>query len=262
MATMTITIKGIAIIYNQGQYWKALFPFGGGHTVRISEAQGPATPLGFPNNTVDVTRIVNATYATVPPGREDHFHDYLDITDKNCSHETIRLLPTWANNAVLLSVGNAQFCSADMTKSHYLLRDDTTAKAITRQPAIIGSTAKLTVSGDSIKITTKDSSNNDVFRDPFITDVEIVIDNTCPQNCSHTSGDADFEMIYSVIEDARHPCRYKLEREAGDGPSFWRRLIDKLTGSGSMVVFDNNPDPGYEGLPCNVVVASDPSGLP
>ena len=266
MATMTITIKGIAICYYHytTRTWKVLFPFNGDHTVKISESGSAGISLGFLKGEIKITHNINASTASLPPTTPDRFCDFLNITDKDHCHEKIRLTSNWDDHGVLMTVGNASFSIDELSRSHYLLRDE--KGIVTRQPSIVGHSAKLILSADSIMVDALDGDGNPVFPAPFERDCDILIDNTCPAQCAHVGNLADFDMIYNVIEDASDRTRrFKLEREPGDGPNWLSRIINFIRSIIGLIFSwhptDNNPAPGEEGLPCNIVVASDPGGL-
>ena len=247
MATVTITIKGIAIVYSTAPNWKVLFPFNADHRVVLSGCGIHRTELGFGQQVVSIGSTGSPS-SDLPPGQpHDGFGTFINVTDPAHCHTEIRTLNGWKNNGVLLTVANGSFKKLANTKSHYLLIDDNNNE--TRPSAFIGLSGQLTLSGDAISLDARGHVN---FSQSFNTNCTLGFDNECPGLIG--DDDADFKMIYDVIEDALVPGRkFKLERELGDKP---------LTIEGGEKVFDTDPKPGYEGLPCNILVASNPNGLP
>jgi hypothetical protein len=258
MSKLDIIIRGVAIVYFKQDLFKVLFPFGDGHRVTLRVPGRNPVDFDEPGRRINIS---GATSATTSPT----FGRFIDITDKNAHKDGVRLLPTWANSGVLLTVPGAEFSEAESSRSRYVL----TKRGLGAPPGVgakIGFAARLRLSGPSFNFEITPAGPGDPL--PISGDAEITFDNLCP-TCPDSDEDADFRLIYNLIVDDAVPERqFSLARHSDDLPTPPTRgelLFNEIFGFRPPPHIarpdNNNPEPRIAGLPCNVVVASKSSKL-
>jgi hypothetical protein len=127
-------------------------------------------------------------------------------------------------------------------------------------PKKIGYSTEFTISGSGITLLLDSADPN--VPSTINTDCTLTFNNSCSK--PNLDDNADFRMVYQVVEDAGEPGReFEMMRDPNDQPSLIDKLVWWLSGVfGSNLAILNNPLKGVPGLPCNVVVVSDAQHLP
>lgn len=276
MVRATIRVEGMAIVYydSTNKKFRVLFPFDSDHdhSVMIRTNLNPERPLAAAKRRVEM--IATPIQASTPP---DNFHEFLDIT-ANYAHDIgVEKITNWDQSAVLLTIPNAEFFRSGMTNCQYGLYEGNTTKLV---PKYIGYNGIFTIEAEREIV--MDISGREV--PGYVSPVQITngmnvyFNNTCG-NCPTTDQDSDFRMIYQVLRETGAPNRrLKMDRLGSEKPprgvqkgllsrtSLIRllELLAKLLGGWMPFPLEilNNPGVQQEGLPCNIVVASDSDGLP
>jgi hypothetical protein len=268
MVTLKINIVGIAVCYfkESDNLFKVLFPFDTNHRVKL-RAGNIYMELGSPNCRVSVT---NAETKSEFP----NFGGFLDITSPGKTHESVKTVEEWEKHGVLLGVTGAKFSELASTFCRFGLNDKRTGARALRE-MVIGYSGQLELKGSDIVMNV--SSGSSTFPIRISADTEIVFDNSC-LTCPGENQSADFDMIYSVLEDkqdatkqfflARHPD--DMPKPSPGGTQGDMRIsalqpgeqVETIPSIGRIGHVDNNPLRATAGLPCNIVVATNPEGLP
>jgi hypothetical protein len=238
----TIFIKGIGMIYSEENEWKILFPFDDCHTVKYKTSESEdAVSLAAPGRTVRI-RAAQPTSVFKVGAR---FDDFLDITSSVAHKDGIRLKAAGELPTVLLTIENAEFSVASHTFCRYQMLSST---QVLTHPREIAYSGKAEIDAGEITVETDDGE----FQQTFNNDVIILFDNICLNPGDGTEPVSDMKLLYDVIEDASEPGKqFTIDRDPAQKPG--ALLVDpNFTGFGDL----DNVAPGKEGLPCNVVKAS------
>jgi len=255
MPTLNVIVKGIGICYGKNPDWKFLFPFDRHHRVRFNDGSGRTTPLAFPHETISIL-------AANPTSRwglvQSEFDNFVDVTAGYAHKDGIMSVQDSGCLGVSLVIKDGVFHQEEDTHCRYLLKSN---GAATKPPAQIGYSARIELSGDQFTIASMHLPGSPMT---VSGDTTIEFDNSCPGRSE--DGDADFEMIYNLVQDARDPAReFTIERDPQDAPTLLDRIqnaIAKIMSPGGQKTVFDNPLKGEPGLPCNLVVAGDSTGLP
>lgn len=267
MANITIKITGVAICYYVAPDWKVLLPFSNEHQIQFTSPTNTLPiPLKGPFKKIDISVTAPTSVAT-PPIR-GFFDDFINIKGNEC-HQTIELLPTWNDAGVLMTVPYASFQKDGETKCHYrIVKGSGPGPAPNPKGyAKVVHAGKFLVEGAEIIL--KATGPDVEFTQHFRTNSTITIDNTCPHPPSADEG-ADLKLIYNLIRDKDFPGReFTMDRLPSEKPpptgSSIKQLIDILLGRKPIekITDNNDPEPHYPGMPCNILGGGDnPGGLP
>lgn len=255
MAILDIIIRGVAIVYFKEDEFRVLFPFGNGHRVTL-EVPG-RSPVNFDRPGCRI-KIAGATSQSVRP--DFGKLNFIDITGPNAHHDGVKPVSGWENSGVLLSVPGAAFSQHSESQSRYVILP----KGATTPPRVgekVGLDGRLRLSGESFNFEITPSGPGDPL--PISGGSEITFNNLCPL-CPDSDEDADFGMIYQVIEDdAVKGRRFSLARRTEDlppPPTQRELLFAEVFGFRPALrnasPYNNDPPPLVPGLPCNGLVAS------
>jgi hypothetical protein len=256
MASLKIKLCGIGICYEKDDCWNVLFPVNQDHQLFFCfDALKPIKiPLAKPGRIIEIAADRGAT----PTG--GGLNHLIDLSEQASGAENpglhtngIRLRDDWHDHGVLLKIRGGVLHQDDKMRSRYLLTKD----GYNHRPAEnFGYSAEITLPGLAFfSMTSSDGGSL-----PIVGTSRVNFDNSCP-NCPATDDDADFSMVYNVIEDAvDRNAQFKLKRHPDDAPqtTLTNSSLKQLSSFGSVLeILTNDPAPGIAGLPCNLVGASD-----
>lgn len=247
MAIVNIIITGIAMTYHKGDgIWKTLFPFGECHEVKFKEnGTAPGIPLASANRQIRVTTENAASEFEI--GK--NYSAFLDLTADYSHTNGVTVKNDWAQRAVLMSIENAQLSVHEYTKTEHLMLK---ANEVTFAPSLIGYSAKATINGERVIVEVDDHPD---FPKIFEEDCTLIFDNDC--QLGDTRDISDFDMVYSIVEPISEEERFIVSKlpENLDFPVVVGTLLD-------LPALNDIKDPFVGGLPCHMVVVSQPDELP
>lgn len=246
MATVNIIIKGIAMIYHkEDKIWKILFPISDGHNINFIENDNASgISLAEANRQIQITAQNPSSEFKIG----DNYFDFLDLTADYSHSNGVRLKDNWSENAVLMSIENAEMSIYEYTETeHMMLKENT----VTLAPQRIGYSANAVIKSESVVINV---NNHSEFPKIFEEDCTITFDNDCGEGDKRKI--SDFDLLYKVVEgmDAAEE-RYVVAKisENIDVPIFVGKVFEQD---------DDSKDPSARGLPCHLVRVSKPESLP
>lgn len=254
MASVNILVKGIAINYlKDNGLWHVLFPWGDCHDVKFKESEDePGQALANENVRIKIT--TEGAVSQFVTGEK--FNDFVDLTAEYSHKDGVKAKDGWEKKAVLMTAENAKFSVNESTRiPHFMFVENPTSleKRVTLGPRNIGYDGKLEINAD--KVTVEVDGHED-FPKTYMKDCTLVFDNDC--GVFDERKEADFDMLYNVIEDAANPGE-KFEMA---------KVTDQMNGSfaaGTVLTEEQGHrvrDSLARGLPCHQVRVSKPDGLP
>lgn len=259
MPTLTIIVKGIGICYRKDPYWKILFPFDRHHKLKLEIVGHNTLTLGIPQETISI-EAMGAT-STFGENNSD-FDRFINITGNNGHSRGIRPLIGGNSRYALLTIKDGVFFQDEPTKCSYSLikKQDSVVPPGTAY-AVVGYSARIEVTGEKFSIAAQHIPGSPI---QISSDSTIKLDNTC-EKCN-PDGDADFELIYNMVEDVDDPDReFTIVRDPKDDASPLTKIISAIAKIlHEPIVFEvsDNPESGKIGMPCNLVVSGDSTNLP
>lgn len=272
-----IKIDGIAICYFDAKTkaHKVIFPFDEHHVVFIKKDDAPQRVLAAKKRKVEINAQPPEDSIPFSP---ENIKEFLDITSSYSHSAGIKPVTGWDDSAVHLTLSNATFVREDLTKCNFGLyekkENEIEQKLAPRR--IIYNGSYVITAERSIEISISGRAIRDYESPVTLTDGSTVtISNRCEQ-CLKSDQDADFRMIYEVIEDAAgNKKQFKMDRQNDQKPPQPVRefisdktkikiieFLARLLKFPILVGIFNNPEIRKEGLPCNIVGASDSKHLP
>jgi hypothetical protein len=253
MANFTIIIQGIGLVYMKDGLWKAIFPFGGCHQVRMkldpSDIYG--IPLAASNGLVEI----KATGPKSVAERGEGLEDFVDLTAPYAHAHGIRLRDRWHEKSTVLTIESARLSLKSYTNCRYAIAGSGSAPNRFKE---VGYSVKAEIVADEISIY---FSGIQTDRNPMVFDSNctIIFDNTCWGIDTNKLG--DLEMLYNqVIQDKEDPkVRFKVMRDPVQNPPSHKETETESTEGQSKIL--DNPKPLEEGLPCNIFLGGDPESL-
>jgi hypothetical protein len=259
MASLKIKLCGIGICYEKDDCWNVLFPVNQDHRLFFcfDAFKGIKVPLDTPG------RVFEIVADSGPSPASGSLNKLIDLTEKQSGKNNpglhtngIKRQEHWRDYGVLLRVRGGIFHQGDTMFSRYML----TKNGKDHRPAEhFGYSAEIILPGRAGFLMTW--SGRGAL--PIAGTSQINFDNTCP-NCPTDDDDADFSMVYKVIEDVDGHTEFKLKRHPDDAPhpKLVNKLLGPLSSFGPVLGILTNPRVGDAGLPCNLVGASDSTSLP
>jgi hypothetical protein len=243
MATFTIRIIGIAIVYPKGEEWKVIFPFDDCHQIRFTDGRNyNNTPLALAERTIEFTTPVTASQF----GKGKGYDDFLDIT-ANYAHfpQTLRKKADWPKHGVIMTIPNAVFSSLETNNSRYKLiepgggeRRGFKKNSLSYYGKAVTEAGKLTM------------NISGYGPEEYPESATLIFDNGCYREAAEEEH-GDFKLIYNIVKDIRTDgLEFDVIRHPGD-----------TFRQGALGPRESNPNPGIKGLPCHMVTIGQPADL-
>jgi hypothetical protein len=210
MATLTIRIKGIALI-DIGPTWNIYLPFDKDcHRVVLKSGEIGKVELGDARQQITVSVECPLKPDSVPmpipiPGKD--FSKFLDITHPDLYKNGLHLRKDWFENTVLLTIPGGTYSATRITKEAFSL---SAVPGPVPQPlpiyniGTLGMEGAIVVEGEKIQldIVGTDKRFPLIFKD----DDFITIDNDCD-----ISRNNDFPMLYKYVLSEKTAPQYELK---------------------------------------------------
>jgi hypothetical protein len=227
MATLTIVIKGIALITEEGGTWNIYMPFGGCHEAKLKRQgdAGPAINLNHPGQKLNIS--VGNVLPTLSAGT--NFGKFFDVTSRDAHADGVTLRDDWNDGSVRISIPGGTY-SAAVSSEDFFLTDDNPRPTLQKNLGAIGTIGTVVIDADDIAVNATGTVN---FTWPFPEGGKITIDNDClgivpigeVQKSLDGEKDAgndgkennrDFQLLYNVIRDATDENRrFQVASESG-----------------------------------------------
>jgi hypothetical protein len=218
MATLTIVIKGIALIVENNGVWKVYMPFAGCHRANLSKEGelGQGVSLAHPDQKLSIS---GSNLAPLQAGA--NFDEVFDITGHDAHKDGVRLKFEWQLKTLEFSIPGGAY-SADVSQSDFVLNSLSPSGAVTavRNLGTIGTIGTISIEGEDLKIVAEGREN---FTWEFPEGGALILDNDChgigdssiKQGVSESSvpspdgkdNNVDFQMLYLAVQDAADPTR-------------------------------------------------------
>lgn len=245
MPKLTITIRGVALIYQKDDQWKILLPFGGPancHLVKFVRG-GVAIPVAGTKGKIYVT----ATSSVAGETEGDLFENFVDLTNDDWGHSSLQMMPGWDEHTVLMTIQDGVAAQDVATHCRWGIKEGTDLK---QDYDLIACSAQIVLEADDFTITIP---GVDGFPLTINSDDAFTIDNTCGQYWYDESGDLKMLYEYVIFDPTQAGREFSIERHPDDQ---WKGK--KQPG---ILATTDNPLLNQPGLPCNVWVASKSDGL-
>lgn len=228
MPTLTITIRGIALVTEEGGAWNIYMPFGGCHKAKVKRDgdAAPAINLNHPGQKLSIS------VGSVPPriSAGTNFGKFFDITGPDAHANGVTLRDDWEQFTALITIPGGTY-SAQVSSEEFLLTDGNFNSALEKNIGTIGTIGTVVISGDDISVNASGTEN---FSWEFPKDGKITIDNDChgaiiphgdeqspadakkPAGADGKENNVDFQLLYNVIKDAKDDnLRFQVASESG-----------------------------------------------
>ncbi|CAN5658869.1 hypothetical protein BH24ACI2_BH24ACI2_05530 [soil metagenome] len=255
---ITIIVKGVVLFYHKNGAAKFIFPIDADcHRISFSYKKGGENESSV-EYLAQAGRIINITAqnANSTSGVGDGIDKFIDLTADYSHIDGIKLKNGWRNNAVEMTIENAQLSLGNLSERTFILLENNIIK---KKADKIGDSinAEIELEADGKVIVGYKTENQDVIvlESDAGSSYTLTFDNDCEM--LPPTARNDFEMFYDLIEDVKDSNRqFKL---VGLKPT--SQYIDATEGDAvDETVFIEPFNENAEGdFPCKPSWISDPS---
>lgn len=209
--TLTIKLRGIALLHQVGTSWNVYLPFDRCHKVFFGFYDGDhRDPIKGAGKRITITaRNTGGGSVGMPVPGPGH-PEVIDLTGHYAHREGVYLRKRWAERTLFLSLNGGEY-SASLTPDEYTIRP---ALGVGEEPlGVIGFQGEFKVQADEfmVEITDRDPT---IFKD----NTTIFIDNDCDRLQFETEvaldpnkTNYDFYMLYQNIVRDKNDCDLRFE---------------------------------------------------
>jgi hypothetical protein len=207
MATLTIKIKGIALINIENE-WKIYMPFDGCHKVTLKAPKhGIVRDLADAEQQISIS-VINSAESNfpvpIPMPDPISFPSFFDITHPIVHGNGVSLRKTWADRTVLMTIPGGVYSASTSDESYSLYKGNIKIRNL----GPLGVEGTLKIQAEEIRLDIIGGGADFPLR--FLEDSVVVIDNDC-----HATENNDLPMLYEQVLSEKTAPRFQVLPDSG-----------------------------------------------